>query len=53
MCYAGDRSGLLLQRLESPRAGGRHAFASLEQLFAFLSQRCDSQAPATPEVPGT
>jgi hypothetical protein len=39
--------------LESPRTGERQLFASLEQLLAFLSERCDSQVPQTPEAPGT
>jgi hypothetical protein len=34
--------------VESPHTGERQAFASLEQLFAFLSERCDSQTPGTP-----
>ncbi len=53
MCYAGDRSGLSLQRLESPHTGERHVFASLEQLFAFLTERCMSQVPQRPEAPST
>jgi hypothetical protein len=31
--------------LQSPRTGERLAFASLRQLFAFLSERCRSQVP--------
>ena len=38
--------------IESPHTGERQAFASLEQLFAFLSEQCDRQVPATPEGPG-
>jgi hypothetical protein len=52
MYYTGDRSGLSLQRLESPHTGERHAFGSLEQLFAYLSDKCDRQLPYTPEAPG-
>ena len=37
--------------LESPHMGERQLFAGLEQLFAFLAERCDGQAPGTPEVP--
>jgi hypothetical protein len=29
--------------IESPHTGERHAFASLEQLFAFLGDRCERQ----------
>jgi hypothetical protein len=32
--------------LESPHTGERQSFTNLEQLFAFLRERCDSQAPA-------
>ena len=31
--------------LESPHTGERQSFASLDQLFAFLSERCESQPP--------
>ncbi len=31
--------------LESPHSGERQLFSNLEQLFAFLSERFDSQAP--------
>jgi hypothetical protein len=31
--------------LESPHTGERQSFASLEQLFAFLSERCEGQPP--------
>jgi hypothetical protein len=31
--------------LESPRTGERQLFGSLEQLFAFLRERCDSETP--------
>ena len=31
--------------LESPHTGERQAFASLEQLFAFLGERCEESAP--------
>ncbi len=36
--------------LENPRTGERQVFASLEQLFAFLSERCSSQVPGTPDT---
>ena len=39
--------------IESPRTGERQLFAGLEQLFAYLSEKCDSQVPHTPEAPGT
>jgi len=39
--------------IESPHTGERQVFAGLEQLFAFLSERCDSQVPHTPQAPGT
>lgn len=39
--------------LESARTGERQSFAGLEQLFAFLSERCDGLASTTPEMPGT
>jgi hypothetical protein len=32
--------------LESPHTGERQSFASLEQLFAFLSERCEGQPPS-------
>jgi hypothetical protein len=35
--------------LQSPRTGERQSFAGLEQLFAFLSERCGSQASGTLE----
>ncbi len=31
--------------LESPHTGERQSFADLEQLFAFLSDQCESQIP--------
>ena len=31
--------------LESPHTGERQSFASLEQLFTFLSERCEGQPP--------
>jgi hypothetical protein len=34
--------------LESPHTGERQVFASPEQLFAFLGERCASQTPDTP-----
>ena len=39
--------------IESPHTGERQWFASLERLFAFLSERCEAQAPDAPEAPGT
>ena len=36
--------------LESPRTGERQVFASLEQLFAFLCERCGSQMDAKPAL---
>jgi len=36
--------------LENPRTGERQVFAGLEQLFAFLSERCGSQVPGTPDT---
>ena len=39
--------------LESLHTGARRAFAGLEQLFAFLGERCDGQVHGTPEVLGT
>ncbi len=38
--------------IECPHTGERHAFASLEQVFTFLSDLCDGQVPHMPEVPG-
>jgi hypothetical protein len=38
--------------IETPHTGERHVFASLEQLFAYLSGKCDSQVPQTPQAPG-
>ena len=38
--------------LQMPRTGERLTFASLRQLFAFLSERCGSQVPDAPEPPG-
>ena len=39
--------------IESPHTGERQVFANLEQLFAYLSEVCNSQVPQMPEVPGT
>jgi hypothetical protein len=36
--------------LEGPHRGERQWFASLEQLFAYLRERCDSQAPDGPDT---
>ena len=36
--------------IESPHTGERQLFASLEQLFAFVGERCEGQAPGEPEV---
>jgi hypothetical protein len=38
--------------LESPRTGERQLFGSLEQLFAFLLERCDSEMPDRRSGPG-
>ena len=35
--------------LESPHTGERQSFANLEQLFAFLSERCECQVGNKPE----
>jgi hypothetical protein len=35
--------------LESPRTGERQVFAGLQQLFAFVEERCDGQAGNKPE----
>ena len=39
--------------IDSRRSGERHSFASLEQLFAYLTEHCDRQAPAVTETQGT
>ena len=39
--------------IEGPHAGERQCFASLEQLFAFLRERCDRQVPDSTRLPGT
>jgi hypothetical protein len=31
--------------IESPRTGERHVFASLQQLFAYMSELCEWQVP--------
>jgi hypothetical protein len=36
--------------LESRHTGERQAFAGLEQLFAFLGERCDSLVPGASEM---
>jgi len=36
--------------LESRHTGERQAFAGLEQLFAFLGERCDSQTLGAPDT---
>lgn len=36
--------------IESPHTGERQLFASLEQLYAFLSERCGSRAPDNTEA---
>jgi hypothetical protein len=38
--------------LESRHTGERRAFAGLEQLLAFLRERCEGQVLGTPEVLG-
>lgn len=35
--------------IESRRTGEHQVFSSLEQLFAFLCERCEAQAPVAPE----
>ena len=39
--------------IESPHTGERHTFASVQQLFAYLSEQCERQVPHVPEAPGT
>jgi len=39
--------------LESRHTGERQVFASLEQLFAFLVERCESRVAGTAEAPVT
>ena len=39
--------------IESPRTAERQWFACLEQLFAFLRERCEGQVPGASEAPGT
>jgi len=39
--------------IETPHTGKRHTFANLEQLFAYLAEQCERQAPHVPEAPGT
>jgi len=34
--------------IESPHTGERQVFASLEQLFGYLSEQCGRQVPHTP-----
>ena len=36
--------------LESPHTGERQSFSSLEQLFAFLSERCSNREASLPEA---
>jgi hypothetical protein len=36
--------------IESPHTGERQVFAGLEQLFAYLSEQCERQAPQTPDT---
>lgn len=37
--------------IEGPHTGERQWFAHLEQLFAYLSERCERQVPHTPQAP--
>ncbi len=37
----------------SPHTGERHAFASLQQLFAYWSEQCERQVPDVLEASGT
>ena len=39
--------------IESRRTGERCSFASLELLFAYMSELCDRQVPAMTETQGT
>jgi Ser-tRNA(Ala) deacylase AlaX len=39
--------------VKSPHTGERQVFASLEQLFAYLTEQCDRQMPAMTETRGT
>jgi hypothetical protein len=39
--------------IESPRTGERQVFAGLQQLLAYLVEKCDNQTPHSPEAPGT
>jgi hypothetical protein len=36
--------------IESPHTGERHVFASLQQLFAYLSEQCERQVPDTATI---
>ena len=36
--------------IESPHTGERQLFANLEQLFAFVGERCEGEAPGEPEA---
>jgi hypothetical protein len=38
--------------IESPHTGERQWFATLEQMFLYLSEECERQAPHTPDTPG-
>jgi hypothetical protein len=39
--------------IRSPHTGERQVFADLNQLFAYLSDRCDRQVPDVPGTAGT
>lgn len=36
--------------IESPHTGERQGFASLDELFAYLSDRCEGRRPATRQI---
>ncbi len=52
--WRGRREGRWQWRasIESPRTGARRSFAGLEQLFAYLREQCERDAPGTAEAPG-
>lgn len=39
--------------MESPRTSERQVFAGLEQLFAYLREKCNSQVPQSRGAPDT
>ena len=38
--------------IQGPHTGERQWFASLEQLFVYLRERCDREAPGEQQTPG-